>query len=220
MEKYGFVYIWFDSYRKMYYIGCHWGTEDDGYICSSDRMREAYYRRPHDFKRRILARVYSREAVFEEEYKWLSLIKNEELTVKYYNIKKNHWKHWAANPDSRTTRQKISENTKAAMQNPEVRANYLEGLKARNTRSSEVEVREKRRQSMMGKNVGKVHTEEQNERNRQRALGRKHSEQTKRKMALKSKFKMSACVHCGTEGNVATLARYHNNNCKQQSINI
>ena len=35
MEKYGFVYIWFDRKHKRYYIGCHWGHEDDGYVCSS-----------------------------------------------------------------------------------------------------------------------------------------------------------------------------------------
>ena len=44
MEKYGFVYIWYDKKRKMYYIGSHWGTDDDGYICSSNRMRDAYRR--------------------------------------------------------------------------------------------------------------------------------------------------------------------------------
>lgn len=27
MEKYGFVYIWYDRKRKMYYIGSHYGTE-------------------------------------------------------------------------------------------------------------------------------------------------------------------------------------------------
>ena len=28
MEKTGFIYIWYDRKRKMYYIGCHLGTED------------------------------------------------------------------------------------------------------------------------------------------------------------------------------------------------
>ena len=34
--KYGFVYIWYDRKHHRYYIGCHWGTIDDGYICSSN----------------------------------------------------------------------------------------------------------------------------------------------------------------------------------------
>lgn len=35
MEKHGFVYIWFDKKKNMFYIGSHWGHEQDGYICSS-----------------------------------------------------------------------------------------------------------------------------------------------------------------------------------------
>lgn len=41
-EKYGFVYIWRDKKHNRYYIGCHWGTTDDGYICSSPWMKQAY----------------------------------------------------------------------------------------------------------------------------------------------------------------------------------
>lgn len=46
LNKYGFVYLWYDTYRKMYYIGSHWGTESDGYVCSSRRMKFAYKKRP------------------------------------------------------------------------------------------------------------------------------------------------------------------------------
>lgn len=34
-NKYGFVYLWFDRKHKRYYVGCHWGTTEDGYVCSS-----------------------------------------------------------------------------------------------------------------------------------------------------------------------------------------
>ena len=57
MEKYGFIYVWYDKKHKRYYVGSHWGHEDDGYICSSSWMRKAYRRRPSDFRRRIIARV-------------------------------------------------------------------------------------------------------------------------------------------------------------------
>src|SRR6185437_3843003 len=87
MEKYGFVYIWRDSKRKMFYIGSHWGTEDDGYVCSSNRMRNVYKRRPQDFKRRIITRVYTnRKELLEIEEKWLQKIK---VKSRYYNIKYN-----------------------------------------------------------------------------------------------------------------------------------
>ena len=85
--KYGFIYIWFDKNRKMFYVGCHWGTEDDGYVCSSNRMRDAYRRRPQDFKRRILKTNLGKDVLILEEYKWLKLIKQEELGKKYYNYK-------------------------------------------------------------------------------------------------------------------------------------
>lgn len=83
--KYGFVYIWFDKKHKRYYVGSHWGRENDGYICSSTWMRNAYKRRPEDFKRRIIARFDNKKDLLEKEYYYLSLIKQEELGVKYYN---------------------------------------------------------------------------------------------------------------------------------------
>lgn len=113
MEKYGFVYIWYDKKRKMYYIGCHWGTTDDGYICSSNRMRDAYRRRPNDFKRRIIKNNVSRETLLNEEHKWLNKIKPEELGKRYYNLKKHKWGHWATDENKRLKiGQKISEKNK------------------------------------------------------------------------------------------------------------
>jgi hypothetical protein len=82
MEKYGFVYIWYDRKHKRYYIGCRWGNETDGYVCSSSWMKRAYKTRPEDFKRRILSRVYTnKKDLLEEEYKWLKQIKKEEAIV-------------------------------------------------------------------------------------------------------------------------------------------
>ena len=95
MEKYGFIYIWYDCKRKMYYIGSHYGTEDDGYICSSNRMRDAYRRRSHDFKRRIIKNKIDRSNLLEEEHKWLQLIPDDELGKKYYNLRKHKWGHWS-----------------------------------------------------------------------------------------------------------------------------
>ena len=95
MEKYGFVYIWFDINRTMYYIGCHWGHEDDGYICSSPRMLRAHRKRPKDFKRRILQKTNDRKILIEMEYKWLSLIPKKQLGVRYYNHSNRRFTHWS-----------------------------------------------------------------------------------------------------------------------------
>jgi len=99
MEKEGFIYIWYDRKRKMYYIGCHYGTVDDGYICSSNRMRDAYRRRPHDFKRRILQKNISKENLLKEEYRWLQMIDSEEIGKKYYNLYQRHFGHWTLIPN-------------------------------------------------------------------------------------------------------------------------
>jgi len=85
MEKYGFIYVWFDKQYNRFYVGRHWGTENDGYICSSNSMRDAHRRRPNDFKRRIVSRVHTKETLIIEEQRWLDMIKPEELNKKYYN---------------------------------------------------------------------------------------------------------------------------------------
>lgn len=85
----GFVYLWFDTLRKMFYIGSHAGSEDDGYIASSLRCRRAVKKRPETFKRKILARVEgSRKILLAEENRWLQMIRVSELGVKYYNLKR------------------------------------------------------------------------------------------------------------------------------------
>ena len=98
--KTGFIYIWYDRKNKKYYLGCHWGTEDDGYICSSNSMREAYRRRPQDFKRRIIKRNIEKCDLLSEEHKWLALISESELGKKYYNLYTSNTSlrlAWAAN---------------------------------------------------------------------------------------------------------------------------
>jgi len=149
MEKFGFVYIWYDRKHKRYYIGSHWGTIDDGYVCSSPWMMQAYKKRPHDFKRRILEHINTtREDLLKAEYKWLSLIKEEEIKTRYYNLNIRATGHWSAYPDKvKTIKEKISLKTKEAMAKPENRERYLEGLKKRNQIQSE-ETRQKRSESM------------------------------------------------------------------------
>ena len=110
MEKYGFVYIWFDRKHKRYYIGSHWGTENDGYICSSKWMKNSYKRRPQDFRRRIISYIYSSKSdLLAEENKWLGMIKPEELRHRYYNLRIHDFNHWSADQDlCKTVGQKIS----------------------------------------------------------------------------------------------------------------
>ena len=106
-DKYGFVYLWFDKAYRRFYIGCHWGHEDDGYICSSSWMKKSYKRRPNDFKRRILVtNIKTRKETFDEEYRFLKRIKPEELKTKYYNFNNKPKTHWSATPDARSVAKK------------------------------------------------------------------------------------------------------------------
>ena len=113
-EKYGFVYIWRDRKKHRYYVGSHWGREDDGYICSSNWMYNTYKRRPEDFKRRIISRIYTtREDLLIEEQRWINMMKPSELaafnsstkkreTVRYYNFNISVKKAWYYNDESRS----------------------------------------------------------------------------------------------------------------------
>lgn len=125
MQKFGFIYLWFDKKHYRFYLGRHWGTEDDGYICSSKTMREAYRRRPSDFKRRIISKIYDKESLVVEEQKWLNMINPCELLVKYYNKTKrattpstkgyNHSKETRDKISKANMGRKVSEETKEKM---------------------------------------------------------------------------------------------------------
>lgn len=115
MQKYGFIYVWFDKKKKRYYVGSHWGKEDDGYICSSQWMHRAKAKRPNDFKRRIVKRIYTnRIDLLQEEQRWLNMIKDHELamlntttgkreTIRYYNLSKSVKNPWHMHEDRRKT---------------------------------------------------------------------------------------------------------------------
>ena len=140
----GFVYVWFDTTRKMYYVGCHWGEENDGYICSSNRMRDAYRRRPTEFRRRVVSRITTtRLDLLEEEYKWISMIPIDQLGRKYYNLSKKHFGHWTTSEEkTKSTREKISQaktgvKTKMTPEQLEERGRKISEAKAQKRKERE-----------------------------------------------------------------------------------
>jgi len=163
LEKYGFVYIWYDRKHKRYYVGSHWGTEDDGYICSSKWMYTARNRRPSDFKRRVISRISSnRKELLDEENRWLSMMKPAEMKSRYYNHVAKAYNHWSADEKARVqVGQKITNANTGRKQNfkdPEDRARKIsEGKK------------------------GTKFTDEHKAKLREKKLGTKRSEETKAK---------------------------------------
>ena len=247
MEKYGFVYIWFDRKHKRYYIGCHWGFEHDGYICSSPWMKQAYKLRPSDFKRRILkSNISSKDLTYDEELKWLRLIKEEEISPKskyprYYNINIKNNNIWHRQEDTKSIRDKISDSVKKSLQDPEVLQRKAAAYKTRDTKSSDPMVREKRKQTMLsnGKNKGMItvkdingsifHCTKEDPRwisgeliaaskgVKRPPLSKKHKNKIKNASIFKTlNSKRVTCIHCNVQGNPGTIGRYHNNKCKKK----
>jgi hypothetical protein len=238
--KYGFVYIWRDRKRKMFYIGSHWGTVDDGYDCSpSERMRSAIRRRPQDFKRRILeTNINDRKLTRDREYAWLQLILDEWLGTKYYNKNKDRWEHWSESrkeevaqkiKDSPLRRQRISDAHKGRKVSEETKQ------KIRIARSKQVitdETKEKIRQANYKREYGDAFKETMRQvalkrspdyliafhsAPNKRRTGQPHTEETKRIMAEKAR-RIVSCPHCGKSGALSPIKRWHFDNCKLRPI--
>lgn len=175
-EKYGFVYIWYDRKHKRYYIGSHWGTEDDGYVCSSNWMYKTYKRRPEDFKRRIIKRIYTdRLDLLAEEDRYLGMIKSEEMAkhtkdrdkTRYYNLHASVKVPWHATDDGiKTVGEKISKANKGKKFGPR---DPSVGQKISETKKAKFEERQQRlgykfsdehREKLAAGRRDKPHTEE------------------------------------------------------------
>lgn len=198
-EKYGFVYIWYDRKHKRFYIGSHWGTVDDGYICSSVWMRNAYKRRSHDFSRRVIKSNIPREDLIREEQYWLDMVAVDEIGTKYYNLNKNVIKHWHADPERRiAVGQKISAS-------PNRSANISKAMKGKKPSTLNIQ----RRMEVM---IGRKQSEEEKRKRSESLMGHKHSDETKEKLR-KPKPKIT-CPHCNKVGGVSSMARWHLDKCK------
>ena len=224
MEKYGFVYIWYDRKHKRYYVGSHWGYENDGYVCSSSWMKQAYKHRPEDFKRRIIKKVYTnRKELMEEEFRYLSMIKNNEIKIRYYNLNIKSTGHWSSYPNNiKTISEKISVRTKEAMSRSDVRENYLEGLSTRDNRAWDPKVRAKMSVSNKGKNTGKDNSKAI-EAARIANTGRKKSAERIAELKVNSHVFVlntikKTCSHCGFISTPAAIGRYHNDKCKVSNV--
>jgi hypothetical protein len=165
-------------------------------------MRDAYRRRPQDFKRRILQKNIERELLLDEEYRWLSLIRKDELGKKYYNLSNRHFGHWMTKEDksgknhpmygkkhSEETKQKMRGKIRTDEQKENLRLKALEQF-------SNPENRKKAGEANIGRisyMTGKTHTDEARKKMSESLKGNipwnkgktdlpKHSEETKQKM--------------------------------------
>jgi len=95
----GYIYLWYDTKAKLFYLGGHKGKVEDSYVCSNKMMLRAYKKRPETFKFKVLEYITGDNVILREaEQRWLNMINEDELywtpniynkTVRYYNQKKN-----------------------------------------------------------------------------------------------------------------------------------
>lgn len=216
----GFVYIWFDRKHKRYYIGSHWGYPDDGYICSSRWMRKAYKRRPNDFKRRIISIITTtRQELFEEEEKWLSLIKYEEIGKRYYNIKKDTLYHWSSDPQKAAeVIQKLKETHKKGCMTDKMRASLISRREKHMSEESRTKMSKGgsisgNRNKELGTGLFGMSSERQVE------AASKGGRRTAELGKLPSQQKI-ICPHCNKQGSVPGMIRYHFDNCSRKPGNF
>lgn len=196
----GFVYVWHDTKKNLWYVGSHWGSPDDGYICSSGWMKAAYRKRPEDFRRRIVKTITTSYGdLMIEEHRWLQMIKPSEIRNRYYNLRLDASnRNWMSDPDRvKTAGQKISKALKGVLHSEERRRKTSEAGMGR-------VVTEDTRRKISESNIGRKNTPEFCARRAElntllntgkarpqsfidKMTGRKNTEETKQKMSESNK---------------------------------
>ena len=161
MNKEAFVYLWYDSRSKMFYLGKHKGTPDDGYTHSSSIWEHfSSDSVPEGVKRRVL--IYgSDKDMYELETKLL-LNRKEKCWDRYYNANicgDFYRPSESYTPHTEESKRKISEAHKGK------------------------KLTEKTKRKMSKAALGRKHTEETKRKISEAILGRKRTEETKRKMS-------------------------------------
>lgn len=171
-----FVYKWTDTPTSKMYIGCHKGTVDDGYVCSSKIMLEEYRKRPEDFVREVLSfGTYKEMRAYEMN---LLLEVNAASNPDYYNRHNADWKFCQNGPLSEETRQKLSKvrkgnkNCVGRKLSDETKRKISRAKKGKSGRPHTTDFIEKQRERMLGNKL---------------FLGRKHRPETLEKMKQSQK---------------------------------
>ena len=124
-----FVYLWYDSDNKMYYLGYHKGSIDDNYAHSSTKMESFTMKSvPSGYRRRILATGSTHDMIALEE-KLLRNIKERGKWPIYYNANISGVPYMWDDPEFRKM---MSERRKELWSDPERRKMQSEKMKEHN----------------------------------------------------------------------------------------
>lgn len=173
----GFIYLWYDTKRRKFYLGSHKGSVDDGYLGSNQRFKSAYKSRPSTFKRRILEHHedITRDNLLEREQVWLNMICENELHgVRYYNEKRvaAGGDIISALPEEKRQRHKTRSNSRARSLSEEFNVDVFVAMRW---------IRKLNRNKLLSK-----------KKPGETWLGRKHSEYSRQKMSVAKKGRVSS----------------------------
>lgn len=168
-------------------------------------MRDAYRRRPQDFKRRVVCIVTNKKKLVIEEQRWLDMIKPEECGIRYYNkTLKSTTPSMRGRKHSEKTKQKmslaqkgkvVSENQKVLISNSLKEHFSNEDVRKKQSDKIKTAWRENRKVFLEGikkgsnSRVGKERPKEVKEKISKSHLGKKKSEETRQRMADSHKGK-------------------------------
>lgn len=184
----GFVYLWYDRKRQMFYLGSHHGSIDDGYTGSGRRFLYAYKKRPDDFRRRIVEFVTGNKFdTLQMEQKWLNMIDESELNVRYYNQKK-----FASGGSVKGRKQPKSEEHKLKLRKPRINKSKMSYPKS-SSHKRNISI------ALAGKKKGYSSM-----------LGKTHTIESKLLISMSAQDRSRiCCVFCREELLVCHLAQYH-----------
>ena len=186
MNKEAFVYLWYDSRNKMFYLGKHKGTPDDGYTHSSSMWQQFKNDNiPQGVRRRIIS-WGTNEDMHELETKLL-LNRKEKCWDRYYNASirgKFYRPIESYTPATEETRRKMSEaRLGVSVHTEESKRKISEAHKGKKLTE---ETRKKLSEAKLGEKnpfYGKKLTEETKRKMSEAKLGKKLTEETKRKLS-------------------------------------
>ena len=173
------------------------------------RMMRAEKQGQQRYKTKITARVY---ASIKEEY---STIASYAFSGKGNGMYGKH--------HTEETKRRISQANKGRKQTAEEKEKQIKAITGRKRKPFSQEWINKLKDAHSGENnsmYGKKHTEETRAKQSVRATGRKQSEETIKKKAdaiRGSQREKQLCPHCNQSIAVNTYARWHGDNCKQNS---
>lgn len=220
------IYKTLNIVNGKYYIGMD-TNNNPNYLGSGTLLKKAIEKYGKDsFKKIILEQCDSIEQLKEQEKYWINVY-NACSDRESYNISTGGTggDNFTHNPDKELIRKKLQARRHTDATKKKISENnwqkYNPGHRTGTKWSEEQRTKMEMYLAENGSPFkGKCHTEEAKQKNREKHLGKKTSEETKAKMRASSRkgyvYEKQICPHCGKEGGGNTMKRYHFDNCKNK----